>query len=237
MVEAWEVTRDLRLRDSIDRALTYLAQMLIKPAVLPDGTDVAFLVEADGEIKLGGNAVAILAFVKYMTVTGEQSWLELAERLALGIRHMQNAKTGAFVHVLNFPDLTVKQRYRTIYYDGEAAFGLMRLYALTGETVWLATVEKAFDHFIAKEHWKHHDHWLGYCVNELTRYKPEERYFRFAIRNIAGYLNFVENRITTFPTLLELMMAARQTLSRIAAEPQLQRLLGDIDLVHFERAL
>ena len=237
MIEAWEVTRDPKLKDAIDRALTYLAQMLIKPAVLPDGADAAFLVEADGEIKLGGNAVAILAFVKYMTVMGNHDWLELAEGLALGIRHMQNAKTGAFVHVLNFPDLSVKQRYRTIYYDGEAAFGLMRLHALTGDTVWLATVEKAFEHFIAKEHWKHHDHWLGYCVNELTRYKPEERYFRFAIRNIAGYLGFVENRITTFPTLLELMMAARQTLSRIAAEPQLQRLLGDIDLVHFERAL
>jgi hypothetical protein len=113
----------------------------------------------------------------------------------------------------------------------------MRLYVLTGNDLWLKTVEKAFEHFIAKEHWKHHDHWLGYCVNELTRYKPEERYFRFAIRNIAGPLNFVENRITTFPTLLELMMAARQTLSRIAADPQLHRLFASIDLAHFERAI
>jgi UDP-N-acetylmuramoyl-tripeptide--D-alanyl-D-alanine ligase len=237
MIEAWEVTHDAQLKKAIERALISLEAKLIKPAILPDGTQAAFLVEADGEIKLGGNAVAILALTKYMAVTGKTEWRGLADRLALGIRHMQDPKTGAFVHVLQFPGLAIKQKYRTIYYEGEAAFGLMRLYDLTGDERWLETVEKAFNHFIASDHWKHHDHWLGYCVNELTRHRPEERYFRFAIRNIADYLDFVENRITTFPTLLELMMAARQTLSRIAAEPKLHGLLSEIDLVHFERAL
>lgn len=237
MIEAWEVTHDVRLKNAIERALVYLETTLIRSVTLPDGTEAAFLVEADGESKLGGNAVAILALTKYMAVTGLMERRGLAERLACGIRHMQDAKTGAFVHVLQFPDLSIKQRYRTIYYEGEAAFGLMRLYDLTGDRRWLEIVEKAFGHFIAKEHWKHHDHWLGYCVNELTRHRPEERYFRFAIRNIANYLDFVENRITTFPTLLELMMAARQTLSRIAAEPKLHGLLNEIDLAHFERAL
>ncbi|MFK3781474.1 glutamate ligase, partial [Agrobacterium sp. NPDC089420] len=237
MIEAWELTHDPRLKNAIECALIYLEAKLIKPAILPDGTKAAFLVEADGEIKLGGNAVAILALTKYMAVTGRTAWRDVAEQLACGIRHMQDRKTGAFVHVLHFPDLSVKQKYRTIYYEGEAAFGLMRLYELTGDKRWLETVENAFNHFIAAEHWKHHDHWLGYCVNELTRHRPEERYFRFAIRNVADYLDFVENRVTTFPTLLELMMAARQTLSRIAAEPSLHGLLNDIDLMHFERAL
>ena len=237
MIEAWELTRDPALAAAIARALGHLAGRLIQPATLADGTAAAFLVEADGEIKLGGNAVAILALARHARATGRTDKLPLMEKLALGIRSMQDAATGAFVHVLRYPDLAVAAPFRTIYYDGEAAFALMRLHALTGDPRWLATVERAFDHFIAAGHWRHHDHWLGYCVDELTKLRPEARYFRFGIRNVADHLDFVRNRITTFPTLLELMMAARAMLERLAALPAHRHLLAEIDLARFEEAL
>ncbi|WP_244467880.1 UDP-N-acetylmuramoyl-tripeptide--D-alanyl-D-alanine ligase [Nitratireductor soli] len=237
MVEAWEVTRDARLKAAIDRSLKRLCDAHIQTCPLPDGTEAAFLVDVGNEVKLGGNAVAILALAKYAAATGTTAHHATMERLALGIRYMQDQETGAFRHVLNFPDLDVKQDFRTIYYEGEAAFGLMRLYGLTGDPRWLEMVEKAFEHFIRSDHWKHHDHWLSYCVNELTRHRPEERYFRFGISNVAGYLDFVSDRITTFPTLLELMMAARETLARIDERPELHRLFADIDLKRFESAL
>ena len=237
MIEALEVTGDADLRAAIERSLSYLSTHLIKQVMLPDLTEAAFLVDSGDEIKLGGNAVAILAFTKYADVTGSNRYLPLAEALGHGIRSMQDGATGSFVHVLNYPDLSVKAEYRTIYYDGEAAFGLMRLYEQTGNSLWLETVEKAFDHFIAAEHWQHHDHWLSYCVNELTRYRPEERYFRFGIQNFAGYLDFVLERITTFPTLLELMMAAERMLRRLSEQPDLAHLLDDVDFEKFDRAL
>lgn len=237
MVEAFEVTRDPALKVAIERSLMHLTGQLVREVTLADGRQAAFVVDTGGEVKLGGNAVAILALVKHCEVTGERRHLGLMEKLAVGMSAMQDAVSGGFVHVLNFPDLRLKQAFRTIYYDGEAAFGLIRLYGLTRDPRWVDIVERAFDYFIREEHWRHHDHWLGYCVNELTRYRPEERYFRFGLQNVAGCLDFVADRITTFPTLLELMMAARDMLMRMQAMPALAPLFASIDLKKFERAL
>lgn len=237
MIEAWEVTQDATLKQAIDRALAYLRNEIIRNVTLADGTQAAFVIDIGNEVKLGANAVAILALTKYATLTGSTDDAELLERLALGILHMQNPEDGSFVHVLEYPSLRVKTPFRIIYYDGEAAFGLMRLYNLSGDPRWLAAVEKAFEHFIAAEHWKHNDHWLSYCVNELTLHRPETRYFQFGIKNVADHLDFVQTRITTFPTLLELMMAARAMLERMHQMPEMRSLLEQIDLAKFHQAL
>jgi UDP-N-acetylmuramyl pentapeptide synthase len=237
MLEAWELTRDEALRSAIDRSLEHLTNWLIRDYKLADGRDVAFLVDTGGEIRLGGNAACVLALVKYCELTDTRRWLPLLEKLALGIVSLQDPATGRFNHVLHATDLTLKQASRIIYYDGEAAFSLMRLYGLTRDGRWLAVVEKAFDHFIASQHWQAHDHWLSCCVNELTHWSPQEKYFRFGLQNVAGYLDFVLDRKTTFPTLLELMLAAQQMLQRLEGMPAMRHLLDELDTEKFYRAL
>lgn len=240
MIEAWEVTQCPELKQSIDRALHYLTNHLIKVVSLPNlpvGNQLAFLVDTGNEIKLGGNAVCVLALCKYTELTGDQRYLQLMAQLAHGMAAMFNTQTGRFVHVLNFPELTIKEVFRIIYYDGEAAFALMRLYRLTRNPAYLQLVERAFEYFIQAGHDKSHDHWLSYCVNELTIDKPLRKYFEFGVRNFQGYLDFVLERITTFPTLLELMMAAEQMLQRMKDNPALHDLLLAVDLDKFYRAL
>lgn len=237
MIEAWELTQSSVLKSAIDRSLHCLTHELIKQVQLGHGIQAAFLVDTDNEIKLGGNAVSILALAKYTELTGETRYIELMEHLAQGIVAMLNPATRQFVHVLNFPDLSVKEQFRIIYYDGEAAFALMRLYKITRRARWLQAVELAFEYFIEARHWQANDHWMSYCVNELTLYRPQREYFEFGIRNFSNHLDFVLNRITTFPTLLELMMAAQQMLSRLQGMPEFADLYIQIDTEKFYRAL
>lgn len=236
MVEAWEITRDQQLKDAIERSFLYLTSELII-TVERDGKLLSFVVDEGGEIKLGGNALCILAMAKYNEVIDDDRHVDLMKQLGNGILSMQDEQSGRFVHVLNYPDFSLKQNFRIVYYDGEAVFALMRLYSLFGDDTILDAVEKAYTYFIAAEHWKAHDHWLSYATNELTKYRPIRDYFEFGLKNFAGYLDFVIDRITTFPTLLELMMAAAEMIERLRGIPELRDLMRRINLRKFYTAL
>src|SRR5699024_10529546 len=115
---------------------------------------------------------------------------------------------------------------RIVYYDGEAVFSLIRLYQIDKDEKWLDFAKEGMDHFVATDHWKHHDHWLSYAAKEITDYVPEDKYFIFGMNNCNARLNFIYNRDTTYPTFLELTMAAYKLVSKI-------KKLGRNDLLEY----
>src|SRR5699024_2084900 len=126
--------------------------------------------------------------------------------------------------------------HRIIYYEGEAIFSLLRLYAIDKEEVWLNEVKDTFDYFIANDYWKHHDHWLSYAANELTLYDQDDKYFIFGLKNCNDRLDFIYHRETTYPTFLELTMAAYKMVHRIK-EAGKEDLLEHIDETFLEKTI
>lgn len=163
-------------------------------------------------------------------------YTEIARALGNGILSLLNPETGEFSHVLNM-DFSLKERYRTVYYDGEAAYALCRLYRLTKEEKWLFYAGKAVDHFLAADYTRYRDHWVAYAMNEITRYIHRDDYDTFALRNARVNLDFLYKRETTYHTFLELLMVTFETYERILAENPGLPYLKEFDLPYFLRTI
>src|SRR5699024_11379004 len=180
--EGYEVTQNDKTLQAVKRGIDYMINdALVYKQKEADG--IAFIVEHanKGEIKLGSNATAILAIAKYIEVTGDKTYLKVAQDLARGILEMR-LPDNSFIHVLQYPGFSIKELNRIIYYEGEAIFALLRLYAIDKQVEWLEASKVTFDYFIENDYWKHHDHWLSYAANELTLYDPDDKYFLFGMK-------------------------------------------------------
>lgn len=197
-----------KIKAAIDYALTNFYKEVEQKAFMSDGKP------GEEEIKLGANAAALFMLCKYQEVTGDESYLAYAEELADGIQTMIDER-GETTHVLHYPSLEVKEKFRIVYYDGEAALGLLRLYQINHDQKLLDTVKLMFDHFINKNYDRYHDHWLSYCTNELTKICPEQKYFEFGLNNYLKHMDFIRNRKTVYATFLEMMMSAYKMVVRL----------------------
>ena len=226
LLEGLEYLEDESDIEKAKETLDYLLENNLY--VDPAEKDTAYIFDDTkqiNDIKLGQNGVALIALVQYMNMTGSKEYLETARKLARGTMRMIGEE-GDTVHVLNYPELTVKEEKRVIYYDGEAAFGLMRLYQLDENPEWLEYVEILFNHFIENDYWKYSDHWLSYCTYELTKVKPEEKYFIFGLKNVSKRLKFIYQRETTFPTFLEMLMAGYRMVD-LMKEKEMHELIAE----------
>lgn len=206
----YRIAPDEELAEKIDRTIGYMLDHVIY-----DSQGRAYLYEEKAdEVKLGGCGVAVVALTEYMDVFQTDRYADVCRALGEGILSMMDQE-GTYHHVLN-GDLTRKEAFRTVYYDGEATFALCRLYGLTGEERWLQAAQAAVGRFIREDYTQYKDHWVAYTMNEITKYIPDRPdYYAFALDNAQKNLDAIVQRDTTYHTYLELLMATFQVYDRM----------------------
>ncbi|MGM0125817.1 hypothetical protein IGI37_003218 [Enterococcus sp. AZ194] len=179
-------------------------------------------------LKLGAQALAILAMAKFQTITGNDKYEATINALILGMEERFVSPEGETTHVLD-EQLHLKKKFNIIYYDGEAVFSILRGYAITKNPRHLALAKKLFDRFVEKNYEKYHDHWLSYATNEILLYVDEKAYYEFGLKNAFENMRFIEQRDTAYPTLLELLMAAIKMTDKLKETSY----YGNNELTHF----
>lgn len=153
-----------------------------------DGT--AICVIDSNKVKLGANALALVALAKYTQVTGDQQHLTVMQKLANAIVRMQEANG----HFISDWDLKTWQTtgFVSEYYPGEATLGLVELYKVDPNPLWLSTARKATD-YIALTRDKNltakkitHDHWMLIAINQLHRFDPQPQDLGHAQKIVLG---------------------------------------------------
>ncbi|KRM12019.1 beta-L-arabinofuranosidase domain-containing protein [Paucilactobacillus suebicus] len=213
LLEASQYVHDTDAFSNIKRALDYGLENL---TITKDNAlfSVDHYKKRQDELKLGSQAMIILALCKYEEITGDRSYEEQINQVLEALKYFQRKDHG-YLHVLN-TDLTLKDKFRVIYYDGEITFALARYYQLTKNKLAKKYLKESLDYMVAHDYGRYHDHWISYAVNEsLTIFGNNVDYMKLAIKNVFTYLDFIEKRDTSYPTLLELLNAANKMVDKV----------------------
>ena len=203
-------TSELGNKEKIDSSLDYLIGTITYA-----NDDVAYIQEIkSNEIKLGGNALSIIALCEYTDKFKEDKYLNLIEKLGNGILNMQN-ENGSYNHVLNADTFSLKEEYRTVYYDGEATFALCKLYNTTKNKKYLDAAEKSIQYFIEKNYTQYSDHWISYAVNELIKYTNNVEYYEFGLKNVYDNLESIYSKPYTSHIDFEMLLQCFELYNRI----------------------
>ncbi|HJE86161.1 glycosyl transferase family 1 [Levilactobacillus brevis] len=166
------------------------------------------------EIKLGAQAMLILALCKYQEVTQDIQFTEVARQAFYGVQAFRQS-SGEFNHVLN-SDLTVKDHFRIIYYEGEIVFALLRLFKLTDDEEIRQLAQQTLDFMVKNDYGKYHDHWIAYATNEAVHVFPDNReYMAMGLQNAFDQLDIIKRQITPHPTRLELLNATMRLVAAV----------------------
>jgi len=200
MADLYQESGDQRLLAAIKRAIDFLGTYIRHCQV--GGVSESCIVENE-ETKLGGNALAVLAFTQYMIATGEDYLLEETRSLARWIISNQNENGEFKIHKVEFPSGEPTE-FISEYYPGEAVYALARLYSLDNNNQWLTAAVNgakwlAADRIQGKPKEEIiHDHWLLLGLDALQHIQPDLVFVESA-RLIADAITASQNLNPRYP--------------------------------------
>ena len=195
LCELYSATKNGTLLSSAELALQFLKEQ-IHPF---KGSKVVLWRD---RVKLGGNALAILAFAEHAVVTGNNSNLPLMQDLARYIEHSQR-DNGSFVSSRTY-STGEDSGFVSLYFPGEALLSLVRLYELDRNKQWLDRAERGARYLIEQRAQIPvselvHDHWFLMALERLSRHRSNELYFNEAMRLANAFIGTQWNSTTRKP--------------------------------------
>ena len=141
----------------------------------------------ESNIKLGGNALAVIALAQHWRVTGEPRHRQTVEALLGWIRASQSPGGEFEVHKQRHPS-GERRDFVSAYYPGEALLALVRAYPWLQDHTLLDAAERGAQWLIETRDRDvptpdlAHDHWLLLALEALHTYRPDPRYVDHALR-------------------------------------------------------
>jgi hypothetical protein len=176
--------------DAAEAAIGYIEDNSVD---LADGKGFAY----DGDVKLGGQALAIVALLERRRVTEDDSYDQLIEELSAFLLAMETDDPG---HYYDFY-FTITGSFSlgdSRFYPGEALLALTRLaYHFPDEEEYLDAAIRAADYLVYRRDGDlttatqvpEEDHWLAIALAELYRLEPNEDYARLSYLHAESMVN------------------------------------------------
>ncbi len=182
LMQAYDRFRDPAYKEAAERSFEYLlGRTELREDPGPWGPNYRFIIE-DRKAKLGGSGLALVAMSQYTEATGDMRYLDEMKEFARFIVKMQDPESGKLISYFDYGPTAEVPDEDSIYYPGEALYGLGKFYYIDKNPLWLDTANKGaywliFDRDKDKEPIRlPHDHWLMMALSYLYAHTGDEAY-------------------------------------------------------------
>lgn len=204
LAELYEATGDERYKATAEKAIEFLLSRAVPERI--DDQDVLVVLDDEDQVKLGGNALAVVALCRQVRATGDRSRLETIRKMARWIVSCQD-ENGRFTTHIKGGTGGGLTPFESLYYPGEAILALLRLYQIDPDPLWLDAAEKGAAYLIEvrdrglSDRQLPHDHWLLYGLNDLYRLRKRPLFLDHALR-LARVIGASQIRTPMYPDWL-----------------------------------